>query len=93
MVSALSFSQPYLCIQATLQSPPENRLTTSVNFHLPIPLLLVRKIILTIPSNITFPYTSAIFHQTLFAYSLQPMQLSAPKIFSLPQPFHQCLRH
>ena len=69
MVGALSFSQPYLCIQPTLQSPPKNRSSASVNFHLPIPPLLIHKIIFTIPTNIPFLYTSAIFHFPHFAYN------------------------
>ena len=87
MVSAPSFSQPYLCIQPMLQYPPKNRSSTSVNFHLPIPPLLVHKIILTISTNIPFFSASAVFHLPLFAYNHpnNPHQ----KIFSLPQPFRQ----
>ena len=33
VVSAPSFSQPYLCMQPTLQSSPKKRSSTSVNFH------------------------------------------------------------
>ena len=67
MVGTPSFSQPYLCIQSTLQSPPKIRSSTSVNFHLPIPPLLVHKIVLTILTNTPFLYTSAIFHLPLSA--------------------------
>ena len=76
-----SFSQPYLWIQPTLQSPSKNRSYTAVNIHLPIPPLLAHKIIFTIPTNIPFLYTSTIFclpfslhnhpnnlHQTCFPY-------------------------
>ena len=69
MVGAPSFSQPYLCIQPTLQSQPRNSFSTSANFHLPIPPLLFHKIILTIPTNTPCLYTSAIFHLPLFAYN------------------------
>ena len=69
MINASSFSQTYLCIPSTLESPPKNRSSTSVNFHHPIPPLLVHKIILTISTNIPFLYTSAIFHLSLFAYT------------------------
>ena len=61
MVGAPSFSQPYLCIYPPLQSPPKIRSSTSVNFHLPIPPLLLNKIILTIPTSTPFLCTSAIF--------------------------------
>ena len=47
----------------------KNRFCTSVNFHLPTPPLLVQKIILKIPTNIPFRYSSANFHVPLFAYS------------------------
>ena len=69
MVGAASFLQPHLCIQPPLQYPPKMRFSTSVNFHLLIPLLLVRKIIHTNPINTTFLYTSAIFHLPVFAHN------------------------
>ena len=69
MVGVSSFSQPYLCIQPPLQSPPKICSSFSVNFHLPIPPLLFNKIIITIPTNTTFLYTSAIFHFPIFAYN------------------------
>ena len=78
MVGAPSFSQPFLCIQPLLQTPPKIHSSTSVNFHLPIPFLLFNKPTLTIPSNISPPYICA-----------QPSQQSTPKIFSQPQPFSQ----
>ena len=62
MVGAFSLSQPYLCIQPPLQSLPKIRCSTSVNFHLPIPPLLFKKMILTIPTNAHFLYASAIFY-------------------------------
>ena len=43
MVGTLSFSQPYLYIQPTLQSSPNTLSFTSVNFQLPIPALFVRQ--------------------------------------------------
>ena len=45
-----------------LQSQPRNSFSTSANSDLPIPLLLVHKIILTISTNTPCLYTSAIFH-------------------------------
>ena len=70
MVGAYSFSQPHLCIQPALKSLPKIRFSTSVNFHLPVPPLLVHKIILTIPSNTPFLYASVILHLLIFAYNL-----------------------
>ena len=58
-----------MCIQPPLQSPPKICFSTSVNYHLPIPLLLVHKIIHTNPVNTTFLYTSAIFHLPIFAHN------------------------
>ena len=72
MVGTLSFSQPYLYIQPTLQSSPNTLFFTSVNFQLPIPALFVRKIIVTISTNTPFFYTSA--------------QQSTPERFYLNQP-------
>ena len=69
MVSAPSFSQPYLCIQPTLQSPPKSRSSTSIKFHLSISFLLIHKIIFTIPINLLFLYTSVIFYLLHFAYN------------------------
>ena len=54
MVAAPSFSQPYLYIQPPLQSPPKIPSSISDNFYLPIPPLLIQKIILTIPTNTPF---------------------------------------
>ena len=59
----------YLYITLPLQSPPKIRSFTSVNFYLPIPPLLVHKIILTTPNTTPFLYTSAIFHLPIFAYN------------------------
>ena len=64
-----AFSQPYLRMQPTLQSPPKIRSSTSFNSHLPILPLLVHKIVLTIPTNNSFLYTSAISHLPLFSYN------------------------
>ena len=86
MVSAPSFSRPYLFIQPTLQSPPKSRSSTSVNFHYPLWTLLVYKIILAISTDIPFLYISVVFHLPVL---VQLSQQSKPKIFSLPQPFRQ----
>ena len=69
MVGAPCFSQPYLCIQALLQSPPKICSSTSVNFHLHISPLLFDKLTLTIPANTPFLYTLVIFHLPIFAYN------------------------
>ena len=92
MVSAPSFSKPYLCIQPPLQFPLKIRSSASGNFHLLILLLLVHKIIPTIPNNSPFLYTSAIFYLLIFAYN-QPSQQSIAKISSLPQPLSQFSLH
>ena len=68
MVSAPSFSQPCLYIQPPLQSQPKIWSSTSANFHLPILALLFNKIILTIPTNTLYLYTSALFHLPIFTY-------------------------
>ena len=88
-----SFSRPYLYIQPPPQSPPKVHFSylqlSSVNlphfryFHLPIPLLLVHKIILTISTNTPFLYTTAIFYLPIFVYS----PTSTSKLFSLPRPY------
>ena len=80
MVGNPSFSQPYLCIEPTIQSLPKIYFSTSVNFYLTILPWLV---ILTIPTNTPFLYTSAIFHLLLFAYN-HPKNL-LQNIFPLPQ--------
>ena len=79
-----SFLQPYLCLQPSLQSPPKIHSFTSDSFQLPIPPLLVCKIILTIPTKTLFLYTSATFHlQTVYtknifsASTIQPMQTAS----------------
>ena len=72
MVSAPSFSQHYLCIQATLQSSPENRLTTSVNFHLPIlPYLFAKSSLqspVTSPSPILQQFFTNLFLHTAYSH-------------------------
>ena len=83
LVVAPSFSKPYLCIKPMLQSPPNYSSSTSVRFHLPP--LLNHKIILTIPTNTPFLYTSAIFHH--FLRTIIPTIYT--KGISLSQPFHQ----
>ena len=69
MVGASSFSQSYLCIQPPLQSTPKISFSTSVNFHLPNPPLLVHKIILTIHTNTPLLSTAVILHLLIFAYN------------------------
>ena len=73
-------------MQPPLQSPPKIRCSTLVNFQLPIPALLVRKIILTIITNTSLLYTSAILHLLIFAYSHLN---SLHQNISLPRPFSQ----
>ena len=68
MVAVPSFSEPYLCKQPSLHSPPKIRSSTSVSFHLPIPPLLVHKFILTTPTKTSFLYTSPIFDFPVFGY-------------------------
>ena len=80
-----------MCIQPSLRSPPKIRSSTLVSFYLPIPPSLVHKIIITIPTNTPFLYTSATLHPSNFC--AQPSQQSAPKAFSLPQPFSQFRLH
>ena len=87
MVGAPSFSQPYLCIQPPLQSPTKILSSISVNFHLYFLHLFFNKIILTIHTNASFPYTAAVFSTSYFC--VQPSQQSTSKMFSLPQPFSQ----
>ena len=65
----LHFNNPTCACKSTLQSPPKIHPFTSVNFHLPIPPLLVHKIVITIPTNNSFPYTSVISHLPLFGYN------------------------
>ena len=67
MVVAPLFSEPHLCKQPPVHSPPKIRSSTSANFHLPIPPLLVHKFILTIPTKTSFLYTSPIFDFPVFA--------------------------
>ena len=64
----LHFHNP-TCAYNNFKIFTKNRSSTSVNFYLPIPPLLVNKIILTISINTTFLYTSAIFHLIIFAYN------------------------
>ena len=84
MVGAPSFSQSYLCIKLPLKSSPKIGSSTSDNFHLFIPPLLVRKIILTIPIKTPFLQTSSTVH----------LSTICTKICSQSQPFSRCrLRH
>ena len=90
MVGTSSFSQPYLCMQSLLRSPPQIQCSTSVNFHLPIPPLFVHKIILTIPTNTHFLSTSSIFHLPIFAYNIPTIYT---KTFFFPQSLIQFRLH
>ena len=56
-------------IQPVLQYPPNTRSPFSAIFHLPIPLLLIHKIILTIENKNSFLYKPAFFCLPIFAYS------------------------
>ena len=67
MIGTPSFSQPYLYIQPTPQSPQKTRSSTSVSSHVAITPLLVHKIVPTIPTNNLLLYTFAISHFHLFA--------------------------
>ena len=69
IVGAYSFSQLYFHIWPPLHCPPEICSSTSVNVDFPISLLLVQKIIFTIPANTLFPYNSAIFYLPIFAHN------------------------
>ena len=86
MGSSPLLSQHYLCIQPPLQSPPKIHFSTSLNFYLPIPLLLIPKIILAIPTKTHFLYTQQFFTSLLLRTTSQQ---STPKILSLPYPFSQ----
>ena len=77
MVCTPSYSELYLCIQPSLQSPSITLSYTSVNFHVPILPLLVQKIILTIPTNT--PHTSANFQLRIF---LLPYNHSSQQSFA-----------
>ena len=87
MVGTPSFLRPYLSIQPMLQSPAKIRSSTLVNFHLPVPPLLVYKIILAILTNNPFCYTFAISHLALLAYN--HLNNLPQKYFPLSQPFSQ----
>ena len=68
MAVALSSSKPYLRIKSSLESPPKIRSITLANFHLPMPPLLLHKIILTIrltlPSSIAQQFLTSLFSGT-----------------------------
>ena len=86
MVSAPSFSQPYLCIQPTLQSPPKTvpLLQSSFTslFH---PYLFTE---LSLQSPLRFPFFTPQQFSPPFVH-VQPTQQSTPKIFSPPWLFRQ----
>ena len=87
MVDVPSFSQPYLCIQPLLQSPPKILFSPSVNFYLLVPPYLVHKIILTILTNIRFLSTSLILQLLIVTYNLRNPIYT--KSISLLQPLSQ----
>ena len=62
MATAPSFSQPYFCIQPSLQPPLKICSSTSDKFYLPIQPLRFCKINLAIHTKTLFLYTSATFH-------------------------------
>ena len=64
-----SFIFTNLLVRKTNATISKNPFLFFSQFSPPIPPLLVQKIILTIPTNITFLYTSAIFCLPLFAYN------------------------
>ena len=86
MGSSPLLSQHYLCIQPPLQSPPKIHFSTSLNFYLPIPLLLIPKIILAIPTKTHFLYTQQFFTSLLLRTTIPTIYT---KILSLPYPFSQ----
>ena len=55
----------------------------SISSFLPMSPLFVDKIILAVPANIPFYYSTTVFHFP--AFYIQPSQKSTPKTFSLPQ--------
>ena len=83
MVGVPSFLQSYLCIKPPLQSPTKILSSTLVNFYFPIPSLLDWKIILKIPTNTPFFYTSAISNlPTIFTKKYFPyLTLLANSVF------------
>ena len=68
----------------TLKSPLKVCSSTSVDFYLPTPSLIVHKIILTISNDTPFLYTFKIFHFPIFAYN-HPNNLH--------QKYFPCLSH
>ena len=73
--------------KALLQSPPKIRSSTSANFHLTIISLLVHNTILTMPTSISFLYSSVFASPPYFC--AKPSLQSKPKEFFLSQPFSQ----
>ena len=57
----------------------KNSFSTSINFHLPTPLLLVHRIIHTNPIDSTYLYTSAIFHLLISVHTRELGSLVAIK--------------
>ena len=86
MIDAPSFSQPYLCIKLPLKSPRKIQSSTLINFYLLIPAYLFTKSFLQPPLHFLPPY---LINFLPLYFWVQPSQQSAPKAFSLPQPFSQ----
>ena len=84
MIGTPSFSQPYLYIQPTPQSPQKTRSSTSVNSHVAITPLLVHK------SSLQSPLTIPCFIPLQFLISIF-LRATIPTIYSknisLSQPF------
>ena len=87
MLGAPSFSQPYI-YPYNLHTPTTSTKNSFLYFSqfslfLPMSPLFVDKIILAVPANIPFYYSTTVFHFP--AFYIQPSQKSTPKTFSLPQ--------
>ena len=87
MLGAPSFSQPYIYLY-NLHTPTTSTKNSFLYFSqfplfLPISPLFVDKIILAIPTNTPFYYSTTVFHFP--AFYIQSSQKSTPKTFSLPQ--------
>ena len=90
----MPFSQLYLCIKPALPSPPKILSSTFFNFHLPVPPLLVHKVILTTLNNTPFLYTSLymqFFTSLLLRTTIRT--ICTKNIFSLTQPFSRFRLH
>ena len=75
-----------MCIQPPLQSSQKVHSSTLANFHLPIPLLLTHKTILTIPTTLPFSISEKYFTSLVLRTAIPTIYT---KSISLPQPFSQ----